>query len=74
MIHKHMYIAYLNKGEAEIKQSDRVVTATVKYFEDKAILYYEGKDEKRSSTIKNEKGVNSSNYNVYGIKLYNTIN
>ncbi len=45
MIHKHMYIAYLNKGEAEIKSSEKVVTATVKYFEDKAVLYYEGTDE-----------------------------
>lgn len=46
MIHKHMYVAYLNDGKAEIKETDKIVTATIKYFEDMAVLYFEGKDEK----------------------------
>lgn len=45
MIHKHMYIAYLKSGVAEIEKSEKVVTATVKFFEDMAVLYFEGKDE-----------------------------
>ena len=45
MIYKCMYVAYLKSGRAQIESNEKVVTATLKYFEDMAILYYEGIDE-----------------------------
>ncbi len=45
MIKKHMYIAYIGKKDIEILPDERVNTATLSYYEDKAVIYFETSHE-----------------------------
>lgn len=44
MIYKHMYIGYNPQKDIVIKGGSRAYTATVKYYENYALLYFESKD------------------------------
>ena len=49
MIYKHMYIGYNPQKDIIIKKGSLAYTATVKYYENYALLYFESKDASASA-------------------------
>lgn len=56
VIYKGMYVAYLISDKVQIQDNEKIITATVRYFEDMVVLYYEGteKSVKPSDFVKGE--------------------
>ena len=41
MIYKHMYIAYVKNNDIETSENEKILTSTVKYYNNLAVLYFE---------------------------------